>query len=623
MKKQMRLAGFFSGRATLSDAYNNLNLSANIVGEKVSVAGKDVGMLTITSDWDNLNQHFNLLVKSHQGNKDPMVTKGIYTPRDKYLDVTGHFDGFNISYFQPFFTGIVSDLDGQVHGDLHLYGPFDKLILASDNAMIKDAGFLVDFTKVKYKVTGPVKLNERGLTIDNGTIEDRFGNKGHVVGGLIYKYFRNLQFNTTISFSNMECLNLKESDNSTFYGTGFGSGIFSVSGSIKKILLDISVATNKNTTIHIPLASTSEATNSDLLNFVKNASITADNITMKTAAEDKKKSSSSELTVKLKANITPDAAMLIEIDKSVGDVITGYGKGLITMDIKPSADLFNIQGDYLIDRGSYKFVLQGIFNRDFIIQQGGNIGFNGNIAKTTLNLTAGYKTKAAINALISDTSSVGNRRNVDCLINMTGPLMNPTLSFSIDIPDLDPLTKSRVNAALNTEDKVIKQVMSILVSNSFIPDIQSSIVNNSTLLYSNATEVLSNQINKIFNQLDIPVDLSFNYQPGQNGKDFFDAAVSAELFNNRVIIDGNIGNSRYTNSTSDVVGDFDAEIKLDEKGRFRVKLFSHSADQYSNYLDNSQRNGGGLVYQEEFTTFRELIRSIFTSKKKRKAAAAN
>jgi hypothetical protein len=253
--------------------------------------------------------------------------------------------------------------------------------------------------------------------------------------------------------------------------------------------------------------------------------------------------------------------------------------------------------------------------------EGGNIGFNGDVMKTNLNLTANYRTKAAINTLISDTSSVSTRRTVDCKINMTGQLMNPRLGFDIDIPDIDPVTKARVNAALNTEDKVVRQVMSLLVSGSFIPDVQSSIVNNSTILYSNATEVLSNQINKIFNQLEIPLDLSFNYQPGQNGRDLFDAAISAQLFNNRVIVNGNIGSSRYINNNSgDVVGDLEVEIKLDDKGRFRAKAFSHSADQYSNYLDNSQRNGVGLVYQEEFSSFKELINKLFRRKKRKKGS---
>ncbi|HRR50066.1 MAG TPA: translocation/assembly module TamB domain-containing protein, partial [Bacteroidales bacterium] len=473
--------------------------------------------------------------------------------------------------------------------------------------------------KARYTINGQTKLHENGLVFVNTSITDRYGSKGVINGGITYTHLRNLGFNTTIHFSNIELINLTESDNSTFYGKAFGNGYFNLRGNLKKIFMELSAQSNKNTEIHIPLSNGTEAVNSNLLKFVQNTSFTADKITIHQTQEKKEKPASTELEVQLKLNITPDAAMLIEIDKSAGDVIKGFGSGLISMDIKPSKHIFNIQGDYLIESGSYKFVLQGIFNRDFIIQQGGTIGFNGDINKTTLNLTAKYRTKTSINTLISDTSSVSNRRTVDCLIKLTGPLMNPNIAFDIEIPDLDPITKARVDAALNTEDKVIKQVMSLLVSNSFIPDIQSSVVNNSTLLYSNATEVLSNQINKIFNQLDIPLDLSFNYQPGQNGRDIFDAAVSTQLFNNRVIINGNIGNARYSNSTNEVVGDVDVEIKLDEKGKFRAKLFSHSADQFSNYLDNSQRNGGGFVYQEEFTTFKELLKSIFGNKKKRKA----
>ena len=61
----------------------------------------------------------------------------------------------------------------------------------------------------------------------------------------------------------------------------------------------------------------------------------------------------------------------------------------------------------------------------------------------------------------------------------------------------------------------------------------------------------------------------------------------------------------------------DVEIKLNESGKLRLNLFSHSADQYSNYLDQTQRNGAGLVYQEEFNSFHELWRKIFWSKKRR------
>jgi hypothetical protein len=40
----------------------------------------------------------------------------------------------------------------------------------------------------------------------------------------------------------------------------------------------------------------------------------------------------------------------------------------------------------------------------------------------------------------------------------------------------------------------------------------------------------------------------------------------------------------------------------------RMNLFSHAPDQYTNYLDNSQRSGAGIVYQQEFNTFKDLFK---------------
>ena len=164
-----------------------------------------------------------------------------------------------------------------------------------------------------------------------------------------------------------------------------------------------------------------------------------------------------------------------------------------------------------------------------------------------------------------------------------------------------------------------KQFLSLILSNNFLPDEQSGIVNNSSVLYSNVSEMMANQINNIFQKLNIPLDLGLNYQPNDRGNDIFDVALSTQLFNNRVVVNGNIGNRQYStgNSQSDVVGDIDIEIKLDRSGSFRLNLFSHSADQYTNYLDNSQRNGVGITYQTEFNSFRQFIKNLFSNKRKR------
>ena len=128
-------------------------------------------------------------------------------------------------------------------------------------------------------------------------------------------------------------------------------------------------------------------------------------------------------------------------------------------------------------------------------------------------------------------------------------------------------------------------------------------------------------MNNILQKLNIPVDLGLNYQPNEKGNDVFDVAVSTQMFNNRVVVNGSVGNKQSSSGgQTDVVGDLDIEIKLDRSGSFRLNLFSHSADSYTNYLDNSQRNGVGLTYQTEFNSFKQFFKNIFSSRKKRQEA---
>ena len=91
-------------------------------------------------------------------------------------------------------------------------------------------------------------------------------------------------------------------------------------------------------------------------------------------------------------------------------------------------------------------------------------------------------------------------------------------------------------------------------------------------------------------------------------------ALSTQLLNNKIIVGGSVGNRKYKTSSNvngDVVGNLDMQVKLDQEGKFRLNLFSHSADEYTSFLDYSQRNGVGISYQKEFNSFGDLVHSIF------------
>ncbi len=608
LSKSFDFRGEFSGNGVISDLYRNPKVFFDITGDSVYVFRNPVGTLKMMSKWNDSEKQLNLLVKSRLEGKSNFTATGYYKPDSSYLDMNASLDELSVAYFEPFLEGLISKSSGSLSGKLFLQGPLDQLALTGDDCRFRDFAFTLDYTRVPYRINGPVTLNERGIFFKKLPIYDMYNGKGTADGCLSYNYFRDVAVDARIDFANMQCLNTTERDNEYFYGNAFATGSVSIKGPLDKIDLSIDVLSNENTAIHIPLSSSANASQTNLLTFVE-PDVWID--PYDTLGFNKSRvSSPTRLDVQLRANVTPKADIMIEINKSVGDVIKANGNGLINLDIRPENDVFDIFGDYHVNSGSYKFVLAGFAAKDFTLQSGGTINFNGDLDNTTLNLEAVYKTKASINTLIADTSSVSTRRNVDCIIEMDGKMMNPELNFIIDIPDLDPTTKIRVESALNTQGKVQKQFMALLVSGGFIPDEQSGIANNSSILYSNASEILSNQINMIFQQLDIPLDLGLNYQPGERGTDIFDVAVSTQLFNNRVMINGNIGNDPYGNNNRDVIGNIDVEIKLDNSGNVRLDLFSHAEDQYSSYNDNnnSQRSGVGLVYQKEFNSFKSLIR---------------
>ena len=612
--KDLNMKGRLSGDIELSNFFNGLGATMEIEGNGLSLLGQDIGELSVLSRRDRTRERFNILINNYHDNLNPINASGYFIPERNYLNLNLALSGLDLTYLSPFLKDFLTISGGSISGDIGITGQPDRLILESGNSHIDSLLLTPTFTGVPYIINGPIILGQHQIGLQELTLTDPLGASATLRGSLSHNFFRDIHIDASLGFNNFMCLNTSERDNDKFYGSAFASGTLSLSGPLNGLLLDAQVSTNDRTAIHIPLTSSSSATTTDLISFT-DFSKPADEEEIETQDEIGRKKSPANIEIRARANITQGAELLIEMNKQLGEILRCTGNGNLDVTLHPSRNITDLRGDYTISDGSYHFAMS-IQSRDFLLNEGGTIAFNGDIKNTNLNVGATYRTKASISTLIADTTSVGNRRNVNCGIQLQGPLTNPELSFTIDIPDLDPITKGKVEGALSTPDKVQKQFMALLISGSFVPDEQSGIVNNSTILYSNASEILSNQFNNIFRQLDIPLDLGLNYQPGiaTGGKDMFDVAISYQAFNNRLIINGNVGNSE---TSSNWAGDFDAEIKVDRQGKLRITLFTRSADSYSNYLDNTQRSGFGITYQDEFDTFGDFWRNIFYTRKRK------
>lgn len=614
--------GAVTGNAILSSPMSNVKLDVDMICDSSYIANIPLGVVTLGTQWNETERQFDFYALNELMGAHNLNVTGSFKPKGSILNTDIQLDKMQVGYAQPFLKDVFSQMDGHISGLLTANGPIDKLKIRTKDTWLHNTTLKIGYTGVPYQAEGPFHIDETGVYFDNIDIKDRFTGTGKVNGSINWEYFQNLNFNTHISANSIEGINLSEKENEYFYGSIFGTGEIHLGGPIETLVMNIDATTAKQGQLHIPTNySNATSANSNLLKFKELETvqyIDPYEIFVQQATVEEK--SPNQFIVKVNVNARPDVEAFVEIDKASGNVLSGRGSGRIMLEA--GTNLFRINGDYTIENGNYKFVTMGLVSRDFTIQEGSRIQFNGDIFDSDLDINAIYKTKASIATLISDTTSVANRRMVECGIKLQDKLSNPQLDFSIEIPDLDPTIKSRVESALSTVDKVQKQFLSLIISNNFLPDEQSGIVDNTSALYSNVSEIMANQINNIFQKLNIPLDLGLRYQPNTRGNDIFDVAVSTQLFNNRVIVNGNIGNKQYSsgNTENEVVGDIDIEIKLDRSGAFRLNLFSHSADQYTNYLDNSQRNGVGITYQTEFNTFKQFFKNIFSSRKKRQAA---
>ena len=191
-----------------------------------------------------------------------------------------------------------------------------------------------------------------------------------------------MHFDVGIEVNRMEVIDLDEGD--MFYGHLFATGKLSVTGPLNSIVLSADASTAREGNLHIPIPSSLNAGSNDLLKF-KKPEITQeiDPYEQMMSRIKRQKQISEEFELKLRVSTTPEVAAYVEIDKASGNILQGRGTGTIELSIRPSDKDFSILGDYTLTSGNYHFVALGIAARDFQINDGSTIRFNGDIMEST------------------------------------------------------------------------------------------------------------------------------------------------------------------------------------------------------------------------------------------------
>ena len=621
LPEPLGIEGLMNGSAFLTTGKDEpMGMLLDFRIDTLRLGGSDAGTIQLSSMWNDEGKELGLFLTDEIQGRNALYASGAYFPNDQRVDLRVDLDDLPLSIASPFLADFVSEVGGGISGAVTLSGPLDALVPGSEDLRLDGVSARVGMTGVSYTLSGPVRIDGSGLYFDELQLHDDTGGNGRISGALRYRDlmdFDSFQTEARLSFNNLKVVDTPEIPGGMFYGLMRASGAAAVSGPFSSLLIDADVSTSGTGNIHIPLSSALTSSSSHLLTFTEPVR-ELDPYEAMLASLEQKSATGSDIRIRGHVNISPLLATYVEIDKATGNVASFNGSGSISLNVQPTRDILDLNGDYTINEGNYQFVMPGILSKTFSVQRGSSVRFGGDIMNTQLDITANYNLRTTLDALVGG-DTMASRRQVNCAIHVSDRLSAPKIDLDIDVPDLDPTTRTYVESALNTDDKVQKQFVALLLMGNFLPSESSGISNQSSKLFSNVVSLLTNQFNNILSKLDIPFDVAIGYQENAAGQNLFDVSVTTQLFEDRVILGGSFGNRRFStgSATGDFKGDLDISVKLDPEGKFRFNVFSHSADEFTNYLDYSQRNGLGGSYQREYSSFRTFLRSLFVPKKKR------
>ncbi|PIF05939.1 MAG: hypothetical protein CSA36_04175 [Draconibacterium sp.] len=336
---------------------------------------------------------------------------------------------------------------------------------------------------------------------------------------------------------------------------------------------------------------------------------------------------SSDFNLGLTIEATPSARVQLIYNSQIGDVIKAQGEGILLFNMNKDGDI-TLSGNYTITRGDYLFTLQNIINKRFTIAPGGTISWSGDPYNAIIDISAIYKLKASLADLplstYAGTESRYVRIPVESVIHLTNELTNPSIDFEVKFPEENTGVKNELMQFFNTDEEKNKQILSLIVLGKFYtPEYMRGQyeAQNPSMIGTTASELFSNQLSNWLSKINSNLDVGFNYRPGNRiTNDELELALSTQLLNDRVTLNGNIGNNVNPESSnnSQIVGDFDIRVKLIPSGKIEFKAFNHSNNNLI-YETAPYTQGIGFTFKEKYNTLGDLFKKWVYSSKRRKS----
>jgi hypothetical protein len=634
-----KFAGTLRGQVTGKNLYREPFVQNDVSIEALHINDFLIGDVTGLNQWNPEADQFDIQFNIDRLGARTVDIAGFYQPKLTESPLNLHIDlrKTSLRMIEPIVRDIFSRLDGQVSGEYTVRGTFGEPQIRGQS-VVENGSVTIDYLKTSYTFNGRLLMTPNQITFKDFALVDAFRNQGYLDGFLGHRNFSRFRVNLDANFTNFQVLNTTNKDNSLFYGQAFGTGRLNIFGPFNNLKISATARTEKNSRIFIPVTDSENTEKKEFISFVH----FADSAKLRENRQKKKKKteeSSGGLTMDLNLDITPDAYAEIIFDVKAGDIIRGYGRGDIQLQINTRGE-FNMFGVYEFDRGFYNFTLYNIINKEFSINKGSRISWYGDPYAGLLSLVASYRQTTSLAPIVSNqtvANSPGLRRKypIEVMLKLDGPMLSPQIGFDIAARDLPRnVVVDEQGTTVNLEfefdafkskldeQELKRQVFSLIILRRFSPIGES--INTSGSVYNSVSELLSNQLSNFLTQVDSNLEIDLDLGTlDQEAFNTFQLRLSYSFLNGRLRVtrEGTLGGDQSQQSAANLIGEWTVDYVLTPDGKFRVKMYSrNNFNNLNNTLGNPSQTavttGFSLSHTQSFNQIKDLLTSARERRRK-------
>lgn len=612
----LEFGGSASGNLSLSSIdgqpYANINLNVLDFAFNSTVLGN----LSLDSDLDTETKKVNLKGTITTPESKQTAIEGFINPITQELSINFDADEINVAFLNKYVATLFNGVKGKGSGHVQLLGNFSK-VTVEGKAYIEDGGLGINFLNTNYTFTDTIYMKKDLIYFNDIAFHDAKGNTALISGKVVHDYFSNFLYYVNLLGDNFMLYNATQKLNPMFYGTVFGSGSGVIKGDERAVDINVNMQTNTNTNIFMNFMEETASEYSFIRYKTKEeATDSIQNTSERPKLSRLQTDSGMEINMNFYIDATPDATVELLMDPVGGDRLKGSGTGALQFTWGTNKPPM-LYGTYMINKGSYNFTFQKIFERKFSIQDGSYVQFRGDPFEANIDITALYRVIANLNDLDQNIAKNSGQASVpvNCILNITGALRQPKVNLDIALPSADPEIQRQIKSLISTEDMINRQIVYLLLLSKFYTPNYALTDQKTSDFAAVASATLSTQLSNILSQLDDRWQVGTNIRTSDTGfsNTEVELILSSRLLNDRVLFNGNFGYRDNSMTQQDAfIGDVDIEVLLNRIGTWRLKAYNHYNEKYyyvggGGSSNGVQTQGIGIMYKKDFDYLRELF----------------